>query len=67
MDVTGTIALGGNVHGVSIAGAYDNTIGGVTAADRNIISGNGGIAGVTLGQADSGNVATVPVLYSRLT
>ncbi len=39
-DVTGTVALG-NTDGVYIRdGAHNNTIGGVIAGDRNIISGN---------------------------
>jgi hypothetical protein len=40
-DITGTVALGRQVTGIGIAGAY-NSIGGATAAARNIISGNGG-------------------------
>jgi Ca2+-binding RTX toxin-like protein len=43
-DATGTVALGNgpNFRGVSLAfSATDNTIGGTTAAARNIISGNG--------------------------
>jgi len=41
-DVTGTVALANANEGVSIAqGAQANTIGGTTAAERNIISGNG--------------------------
>ncbi len=38
-DVAGTAALGNGEEGVDISGA-NNTIGGTTAADRNIISGN---------------------------
>ena len=40
-DKTGTIALANVIDGVSIFGASGNTIGGTTAAARNIISGNG--------------------------
>ncbi|MGD0205284.1 MAG: LamG-like jellyroll fold domain-containing protein [Dehalococcoidia bacterium] len=36
-DVTGTAALGGPGHGVDIRGAPSNTIGGTTAAARNVI------------------------------
>ncbi len=40
-DVTGSVALGNNFDGILlIDGATDNTIGGTTAAARNIISGN---------------------------
>jgi titin len=39
-DITGTTSLGGQT-GIIIAGAY-NTIGGTTAAARNVISGNNG-------------------------
>ena len=38
-DVTGTIGLGNGADGVKIQGS-NNTIGGIDAADRNIISGN---------------------------
>jgi Periplasmic copper-binding protein (NosD) len=38
-DVTGTQALG-NARGVLISGGVDNLIGGTTAAERNVISGN---------------------------
>ena len=38
-DVDGTVALGNNV-GVRIEDASDNTIGGLTAGARNLISGN---------------------------
>jgi hypothetical protein len=40
IDITGTTSLGGQA-GIGIAGAY-NTIGGTTAAARNVISGNNG-------------------------
>ncbi len=40
-DKTGTIALANVIDGVSIFGASGNTIGGTTAAARNVISGNG--------------------------
>jgi uncharacterized repeat protein (TIGR01451 family) len=40
-DVTGTLALGNTVGGISVNGP-SNTIGGTTTADRNVISGNGG-------------------------
>ena len=41
-DVTGTASLGNANRGISInVGAQSNTIGGSTAGERNIISGNG--------------------------
>ena len=41
LDVTGTVALGNGSHGIRIfGGAGSNTIGGTTAAARNIISSN---------------------------
>lgn len=41
-DATGTVAIGNGDDGISVmAGAYNNIIGGSTAAARNIISGNG--------------------------
>jgi titin len=39
-DVTGTADLGNSRHGVYIGAAPTNTIGGTTAAERNVISGN---------------------------
>jgi len=52
-DVTGTIALGNRYYGVYIGSSSNNTIGGATAAARNIISGNE-YSGVFLG-GGSGN------------
>jgi Calx-beta domain len=39
-DVTGTADLGNSFDGVSITGASNNTVGGITLEARNIISGN---------------------------
>ncbi len=40
-DRTGAVALGNEMDGVAIAdGAHDNAVGGDTAAQRNVISGN---------------------------
>jgi parallel beta-helix repeat protein len=52
-NVTGMVALGNAGGGVGVhGGAYDNTIGGNTSGERNVISGNGGpgvwISGGTL-------------------
>ncbi len=46
-DISGTIAVGNDGDGVEIYEAANNTIGGTTDADRNIISGNAG-AGVNV-------------------
>ena len=45
-DVTGTRALGGSAAGIHI-GSHNNIIGGVTAGERNVISGNS--IGIQLG------------------
>lgn len=56
-DVSGTAALANATFGVTIfGGATNNTVGGTTAAARNVISGNGN-AGVQLfGVGTSGNL-----------
>jgi parallel beta-helix repeat protein len=55
-DITGTVALGGANGGVYADGA-DTTIGGTTAAARNVISGNGawGVTVVRSGALVEGN------------
>ncbi|MDF1512604.1 MAG: hypothetical protein P1S60_02220 [Anaerolineae bacterium] len=54
-DISGMVGLGGGI-GVEISsGAYNNTIGGTTPAERNVISGNGdsiGGFGVRINDAD---------------
>ena len=50
-DVTGTVSLGNN-EGISIVDASNVQIGGVTAAARNIISGDG-FAGISISNADA--------------
>jgi CSLREA domain-containing protein len=62
-DRTGTIGQGNNGNGVWIVSSANNVIGGTTAADRNVISGNGNAVypifsnGVrTEGAGASGNV-----------
>ncbi|MDX6557960.1 MAG: hypothetical protein QOF72_1009, partial [Blastocatellia bacterium] len=64
VDVTGTTALVsivngansfGNANGVVISGSSNNQIGGVTAAERNVIAGNAG-QGVTIVNAFSGSL-----------
>jgi hypothetical protein len=56
-DVTGTLSVRNGVVGVNVQSASGNTIGGTTAAARNIISANGG-NGVVLATAPSGPVAS---------
>ena len=41
-DLSGSAALGNTDDGVSVEGVAGNTIGGATAAERNVISGNEG-------------------------
>ncbi|HNL13877.1 MAG TPA: DUF4347 domain-containing protein, partial [Accumulibacter sp.] len=40
VDISGELALGNNLAGIEISGSTNNTIGGPTAAWRNVISGN---------------------------
>ena len=55
-DLTGTADLGNSQDGIIIFEASNNTIGGVTASARNVISGNG-IIGVEInGNGATGNV-----------
>ena len=54
-DVNGTADLGNGVNGVEINNADNNTVGGSTAAERNIISGNNNY-GVFLSVGSTGNV-----------
>ena len=53
-DATGTAALGNRAYGVDVTGGSGNTIGGTTAAARNVISSNYG--GVCLLEASTGNL-----------
>ncbi|MFO0804034.1 MAG: LamG-like jellyroll fold domain-containing protein [Gemmataceae bacterium] len=53
-NAAGTIALA-NPVGISIIDSSGNTIGGITAADRNIISGNSGIGIAISGSGAYGN------------
>jgi CSLREA domain-containing protein len=53
----GTAALANGGHAVSIVGIANNTIGGTTPADRNILSGNGA-SGVFLGTGATNNTVT---------
>jgi CSLREA domain-containing protein len=55
-DVTGTADLGNNLEGVYIRGVANNTIGGTTAAQRNVISGNGARGLHISGSGATGNL-----------
>jgi hypothetical protein len=56
-DITGAIGLGQQATGIGIAGAY-NTIGGTTAAARNVISGNNG-TGIGVNSPSNGSFGNV--------
>lgn len=50
-DPSGTVAKSNGLGGILITGANGNTVGGLSPADRNVISGNGG-CNVQLGPSD---------------
>ncbi len=54
-DVTGTVDLGNGSAGIYLFSAQNNTIGGTTAADRNLISGNQG-SGILRQGSNGGNL-----------
>src|SRR5205823_3622281 len=60
-DATGTAALGNLSNGISLSDVPNTIIGGTTAADRNVISGNGApntwLAGIAVN--GSGTTGTV--------
>ena len=51
-NAAGTAALGNSSTGIRLINSSNNTIGGTTAAERNIISGNGG-GGISIENANS--------------
>jgi Ca2+-binding RTX toxin-like protein len=56
-DVTGAVPLGNAIAGVLFrVGATGNTVGGLTAAARNVVSGNGGDGVLFRDTGTSGNV-----------
>lgn len=55
-DPTGASALGNSNGGVRVSSASDNTIGGLTTAERNVISGNGGTGVVVQFDGSTGNL-----------
>ncbi|HEX8494639.1 MAG TPA: DUF4394 domain-containing protein [Pyrinomonadaceae bacterium] len=57
-DATGTIDLGNSFSGVNIDSVKNNTIGGTTAAERNLISGNNNNGVQILEAAATGNKVT---------
>jgi CSLREA domain-containing protein len=57
-DATGTKDLGNSYHGVYIDYGKDNTIGGTTAGERNVISGNNGNGVLIEGAVATGNRVT---------
>jgi titin len=56
VDVTGSHALGNVINGISIDNASLNTVGGITAGARNVISGNTNYGIEVFGTAATGNV-----------
>jgi len=54
-DASGTLARGNGFGGIFIDGASDNTVGGLTAATKNVISGNGASAVKIAGVNATGN------------
>ena len=55
-DINGTAALPNSDTGVQLANAQNATIGGTTAAARNVISGNGNLGIVLVGSGVTGNM-----------
>jgi parallel beta-helix repeat protein len=55
-DVTGTLAIGNREDGVYLQDGSNNTVGGTSAAARNVLSGNSW-SGLTFYGTGSGNVA----------
>lgn len=56
LGTTGTVAAGNGVAGIRVSnGAHDNVIGGVTAAERNIISGNDQVGVFIFGTGTTSN------------
>jgi hypothetical protein len=55
-DVTGTIRRANQDGGISVVSSANNTIGGTTPADRNLISGNRNVGLQILNAGSTGNV-----------
>jgi hypothetical protein len=54
VDATGAVAQGNGLIGIHVDGSPGNTIGGMTAGDRNVVSGNAG-TGIVVDDA-TGNI-----------
>ncbi len=54
-DYTGTVGLGSTLNGIDINGGANNTIGGTTAAARNVIADSGGDGIAIEGATATGN------------
>ena len=60
VDASGTAALGNDHNGVAIGGgAHGNTIGGSTANERNVISGNGDDGICIYGSSDASSTSNI--------
>jgi hypothetical protein len=57
-DESGTDERGNVSNGVSIDGAQNNTVGGATDGERNVISGNGGFGVFIFGSDATGNTVS---------
>ncbi len=57
LDMAGTGVISNSRAGVYLSGGFDNTIGGDTAGERNVISGNGGEGLVLWGATVSTTIA----------
>ncbi len=55
-DVTGTVAVPNHIGVAIVSGATNNTLGGTTAAARDVISGNGWDGVELIGSGTTGNV-----------
>ena len=57
-DIAGTTAMANSHHGVMIFNGSNNTLGGITSADRNLISGNtiNGVNIIEFGGTATGNL-----------
>lgn len=55
-DVSGTTSMGNEIEGILILNAWDSTVGGTTAAKRNVISGGDNYGIWIAGSTATGNV-----------
>jgi hypothetical protein len=66
-DATGKLARGNSGDGVLISNAAENTVGGATVAERNLISANGGQGVEIRGTSASGNLVAGNYIGTDLT